>query len=158
MTKNSCVAEVTFNSLILLEIVFSSNLKYAKLQNVLPIKLNHSGPSGDTKTSKFLPYNFSQYNFEKLIWTLQYFQYVVWNCHPQNAKSILFFFVVVSFLDKANIDNLNPILAYLQSFTSNHSTCEQSFPYENYCKCCKKLVSTLWPVLFTLTYFNQSSD
>ena len=49
---------------------FSSNLQYAKLQNFLPIRINHSAPSGNTKTSKFLPYNFSQYNFEKLIRTL----------------------------------------------------------------------------------------
>ena len=28
----------------------------------------------------------------------------------------------------------------------------QVFPYENYCKCYKKLTSRLWPMLFTLTY------
>ena len=27
----------------------------------------------------------------------------------------------------------------------------QSFPYENYCECYKKLASRSWPVLFTLT-------
>ena len=41
---------------------FSSNLQYAKLQNFLHIRLNHSGPSGDTKTSKFLPYNYLEQN------------------------------------------------------------------------------------------------
>ena len=39
----------------LLEIAFSNNLQYAKLQNCLPIRFNHSGPSRDTKISKFLP-------------------------------------------------------------------------------------------------------
>ena len=29
----------------------------------------------------------------------------------------------------------------------------QSFPYENYCKCYKKLAWTSWPVLFTFTDF-----
>ena len=29
----------------------------------------------------------------------------------------------------------------------------QSFPYENHCKCYKKLESRLWPVLFTVIYF-----
>ena len=29
----------------------------------------------------------------------------------------------------------------------------QSFPCENHYKCCKKLTSRLWPVLFILTYF-----
>ena len=29
----------------------------------------------------------------------------------------------------------------------------QSFPYENHCKCCKKLASRSWPRLITLTYF-----
>ena len=29
----------------------------------------------------------------------------------------------------------------------------QSFPYENHCKCYKKLASRLWPMLFTLTFF-----
>ena len=50
-----------------MEIAFSSNLQYAKLQNFLPIRLNHSAPSEDTKISKFLLFNFSRYNFEKLI-------------------------------------------------------------------------------------------
>ena len=27
------------------------------------------------------------------------------------------------------------------------------FPFKNHCKCYKKLVSRLWPVLFTLTWF-----
>ena len=52
-----------------MEITFSSNLQYAKLQNFLHIRLNRSGPSSETKISKFLPFNFSQYNFEKLIRT-----------------------------------------------------------------------------------------
>ena len=30
---------------------------------------------------------------------------------------------------------------------------KQPFPYENHCKCYKKLASRLWPVLFTLTDF-----
>ena len=47
--------------IMILEIAFSSNLQYEKLQNFLPIRLNHSGPSGDTKISKFLPYDFSRY-------------------------------------------------------------------------------------------------
>ena len=51
---------------------FSSNLQYAKLQNFLSIRLNHSGLSCDMKKSKFLPYNFSRYNFEKLFQTLNY--------------------------------------------------------------------------------------
>ena len=29
----------------------------------------------------------------------------------------------------------------------------QSFPYENHGECYKKLVSRLWHVLFTLTYY-----
>ena len=29
----------------------------------------------------------------------------------------------------------------------------QSFPYENHCKCYKKLASRLWPVLYILTHF-----
>ena len=39
-----------------------------KIRNFLSIRLNNSDPLGDTKTSKFSPYNFSQYNFRKLIW------------------------------------------------------------------------------------------
>ena len=31
--------------------------------------------------------------------------------------------------------------------------CMQSFPYENHCKCYKKLALISQPVLFTLTYF-----
>ena len=46
--------------------MFSSKLHHSKLQNFLPIRLNHSGPSGAVKTSKFLSYNVSSYNFEKL--------------------------------------------------------------------------------------------
>ena len=45
-----------------MEIAFSSNLQYAKLQNFLLIRLNISGLPIDTKTSKYLPYAFSQYN------------------------------------------------------------------------------------------------
>ena len=30
--------------------MFPNKLQYAKLQNFLPIGLNHSGPSGDAKT------------------------------------------------------------------------------------------------------------
>ena len=54
-----------------MEIAFSSNLQHVKSQNFLPTNLNHSGPSGDNKTGKFL-YNFSWYNFEKLIRTLNH--------------------------------------------------------------------------------------
>ena len=35
--------------------------------NFLPSSLNLKGPSVDAKSSKFLSYNFSRYNFEKLI-------------------------------------------------------------------------------------------
>ena len=52
--------------------MFFSNLQHAKLQNFRPIRLNHSGPSGAAKKSKFLLYNFAHYNFEKLIGTLIY--------------------------------------------------------------------------------------
>ena len=38
-------------------------------KNVLPIKLNNSSPSGDAKTSKFLPFIFT-IQLEKLIRTL----------------------------------------------------------------------------------------
>ena len=51
--------------------MFSSNLQHAKLQNFLPIRFNHSGLPGDTNKSKFLLYNFSRYNFKKLIRTLE---------------------------------------------------------------------------------------
>ena len=34
-----------------------------------------------------------------------------------------------------------------------HDYIFQSFPYENHCKCYKKLAWRLWPVLFTLTDF-----
>ena len=37
-----------------LEIAFFSNLHHEKLQDFLPIRLNHSGLSGETKASKFL--------------------------------------------------------------------------------------------------------
>lgn len=50
--------------------MFFSNLQHAKI--FWPIRLNHSGPSGTAKKSKFLLYNFSQYNFEKLLGTLIY--------------------------------------------------------------------------------------
>ena len=45
-----------------------------KIRNFLSIRLNNSDPLGDTKTSKFSPYNFSQYNFRKLIrpWSAQF--------------------------------------------------------------------------------------
>ena len=42
----------------------STTCKTAKFP---PIRLNHSGPSDDLKTSKILPYNFSRYNFGKLL-------------------------------------------------------------------------------------------
>ena len=50
--------------------MFSSNLQHVKLQNFLSVRFKHSGLSDDAKTSKFLSYNFSQYNIEKLILTL----------------------------------------------------------------------------------------
>ena len=53
--------------------MFSSNLQHVKLQNFLSVKLKHNGPSDDIKTSKCFSYNFSQYNFEELIWTLHIF-------------------------------------------------------------------------------------
>ena len=49
------------------EIMFSSNLQHTKLKYFLTIRLNLSDPSDDSKTSKFLSYNFSRNNFEKLI-------------------------------------------------------------------------------------------
>ena len=52
--------------------VFSSNLQYAKLQIFLSVRLSHSGPSDDTKISRFLLFNFSQYNFENLLRTIKY--------------------------------------------------------------------------------------
>ena len=58
-------------SYFLLEIAFSSNLRFAKLQSFLSIRLNRNGLSGDTKISKFLLFNFSQYNFKKIIRTLR---------------------------------------------------------------------------------------
>ena len=36
------------------------------------IRLSHNCPSGYTETSKYLPYNFSQYDFEKLIRAIMY--------------------------------------------------------------------------------------
>ena len=42
------------NTIFTLEIAFFSNLKHAKLQSFLPIRLNHNGLSGETKTSKCL--------------------------------------------------------------------------------------------------------
>ena len=50
--------------------MFSSNLQHVKLQNFLSVRFKHSGLSDNAKTSKFLSYNFSQYNIEKLILTL----------------------------------------------------------------------------------------
>ena len=41
----------------------------------------------------------------------------------------------------------------LSAATQFHARPQQSFPYENNCKCYKKLASKLWPVLFTLPYF-----
>ena len=67
--KCACLG-ASFNILIFVGKCIFQHLQYAKLQNFLPIRLNHSGPSGETKTSKFLPYNFSRYNFEKLFRTL----------------------------------------------------------------------------------------
>ena len=52
-----------------MEIAFSSNLQYAKLLNSLHIRLSHNCPSGDTETGKYLPYNFSRHDFQKLIRT-----------------------------------------------------------------------------------------
>ena len=56
--------------------MFSKNLQHVKLQNFLSIRLKHSGLSDDTKTSKLLSNNCSQYNIEKLIRTLSMCEYV----------------------------------------------------------------------------------
>ena len=49
-----CVCLGASINTFLLEIAFPSNLQYTKLQNFLPISLSHSGPSDDSKMSKFL--------------------------------------------------------------------------------------------------------
>ena len=71
----------------LLEIAFFSNLQYATLQNFLPIRVSYSGPSGDAKISKFLPYNFSRYNLEKLIRTMPYLHGFSLTIKPLYRKS-----------------------------------------------------------------------
>ena len=62
-----------------LEITFSNNVQHAKLQNFLPIMLNHSDISGDTKANKFFFYNFSWYNFEKFIQNLNLYMWCVFH-------------------------------------------------------------------------------
>ena len=43
----------------------------------------------------------------------------------------------------------NLISAEISEFCKQY----QSFPYENHCKCYRKLTSRSWPVLFAITYF-----
>lgn len=47
------VEHVPLIALFALKIAFSGNLQHAKYQNFLPIRVNHGGPSGATKTGDF---------------------------------------------------------------------------------------------------------
>ena len=84
-------------------------------------------------------------------------------------KNVFFLFLISYLVGKLNFSSIvikKYTLGHIQQakdisaerqisnyYLPNFSSATTSFPFENHCKCYKKLASRLWPMLFTLTCF-----
>ena len=108
--------------------MFPSNLPHVKFFFFLPNRLNHSGLSDDTKTSKFSFYTFSRYSIEKLIRSLVRTTYIENVDQKMNFLSLTKLRSDFLFTDLSQHFGIYLVVFALKFFIHRHDGLTHSFP------------------------------